>query len=129
MDAALIEALNATVAPEDTVWHLGDVAVGHRDPAGVLAALHGTKHLVPGNNDDAAMRALPAWASVCPFVETEVEGVRLVLCHYALRSWPGGALDLHGHSHGRLKPLPKQYDVGVDAQGFRPVRLDEIRRR
>ncbi len=129
MDTALVEAWNAVVAPDDTVWHLGDFAVRHRDPAGVLAALHGTKHLVPGNNDDAAMRALPGWNSVCPLVETEVDGVALMLCHYALRSWPGGALDLHGHSHGRLKPLPRQFDVGVDARGFRPVLLDELRRR
>ena len=37
-----------------------------------------------------------------------------------------GALDLHGHSHGRLAPLPRQYDVGVDARGFRPVTLAEL---
>jgi calcineurin-like phosphoesterase family protein len=35
-------------------------------------------------------------------------------------------VNLHGHSHGRLKPLPRQFDVGVDVWGFRPVALDEI---
>lgn len=129
MDAALIEAWNAAVAPEDVVWHLGDFAVRHPAPQAVLDALHGEKHLVPGNNDDRATLGLRGWASVCPLVETEVEGVRLMLCHYALRSWPGAALNLHGHSHGRLKPLPRQYDVGVDARGFRPVRLEALRRR
>jgi calcineurin-like phosphoesterase family protein len=38
-----------------------------------------------------------------------------------------GRLNLHGHSHGRLKPMPRQYDVGVDVHDFRPVTLDEIR--
>lgn len=36
------------------------------------------------------------------------------------------SIDLHGHSHGRLKPLPRQFDVGVDAQDLRPVTLDVI---
>jgi calcineurin-like phosphoesterase family protein len=38
-----------------------------------------------------------------------------------------GALNLHGHSHGRLAPLPRQVDVGVDVFDFRPVTLPEIR--
>ena len=129
MDAALIENWNATVAPGDTVWHLGDFAVNHPDPAGLLAALHGTKHLLAGNNDPPAVRALPGWASVEGLREAEADGRRLTLCHYALRSWNGqakGALDLHGHSHGRLKPLPRQFDVGVDARGFRPVTVAEL---
>lgn len=130
MDEALAAAWNATVGKEDTVWHLGDFAVRHRDPAGLLEALHGTKHLVPGNNDPPEMQALPGWASVCPLVELVSDGAMLVLCHYALRTWPGqskGALNLHGHSHGRLKPFPRQYDVGVDARGYRPVRIEELR--
>ena len=132
MDAALIERWNAVVRPGDEVWHLGDFAVRHPDPAAILAQLHGTKHLIPGNNDPAPVRALPGWASVCPLVEIERCGVPLVLCHYALRTWPGqarGALNLHGHSHGRLKPLPRQHDVGVDARDYHPVQLDALRRR
>jgi calcineurin-like phosphoesterase family protein len=38
-----------------------------------------------------------------------------------------GAINLHGHSHGRLAPLRRQVDVGVDAFDFRPVTLAEIR--
>ena len=30
---------------------------------------------------------------------------------------------LHGHSHKRLKPMPRQFDVGVDPNGFAPVTL------
>lgn len=129
MDAALVEAWNEAVADADEVWHLGDFAVGHPDPAGVLARLRGRKHLIPGNNDPPALRALPGWASVQPYAEIAVEGVALVLCHYPFRSWAGqgrGALNLHGHSHGRLKPLLRQHDVGVDARAYRPVRLSEL---
>jgi len=37
-----------------------------------------------------------------------------------------GSINLHGHSHGRLKPLPRQFDVGVDAWDFRPASLVDI---
>ena len=40
-----------------------------------------------------------------------------------------GALNLHGHSHGRLKPLTRQIDVGVDVWGFRPVDLAVLKAR
>ena len=52
-----------------------------------------------------------------------------MLCHYAFRTWRDmtrGAWNLHGHSHGRLKPQPHQADVGVDAWGFRPVTLAQV---
>ena len=131
MDEALIAAWNGAVAPDDTVWHLGDFAVraSAARVADLLARLNGTKHLVAGNNDGHATRDCPAWASVRDYAEIELDGRRLTLCHYPLRSWNGmgrGALDLHGHSHGRLAPLPRQFDVGVDARGFRPVTLAEL---
>ena len=130
-DTALVARWNEAVGPDDTVFHLGDFALGPGPErvAELLASLRGRKHLVVGNNDDAATLAQPAWASVRHYAEIVVDGRALVLCHYAFRTWNGmgrGALDLHGHSHGKLTPIPKQYDVGVDAQGFRPVRLDEI---
>jgi len=131
MDAALAGAWNAAVAPEDEVWHLGDFAVGHPDPAALLASLRGTKHLVWGNNDPPAIRELPGWASAQPYAEIEREGRALVLCHYPFRSWSGqgkGSWNLHGHSHGRLAPMPRQFDVGVDPRGFRPVRLGDLSR-
>ena len=50
-----------------------------------------------------------------------VDGTALVLCHYAFRTWKNmgrGWIDLHGHSHGKLKPQTRQYDVGVDSLGL-----------
>ena len=126
MDAAMQARWNETVGPADEVWHLGDFAVGHKDPAAVLARLHGRKRLVVGNNDKPAVCGLAAWESVVPYAEVVVDGTHLVLCHYAFRSWRGsskGWLNLHGHSHGRLARMARQYDVGVDVHDFRPVTL------
>lgn len=134
MDAAMEARWNATVGLDDTVWHLGDFAlrIAPEAAGALLARLHGRKHLVTGNNDPPAMTALPGWASVQAYAEVVEDGTRLVLCHYAFRTWNGmakGAVNLHGHSHGRLKPLPRQVDVGVDVWGFRPVTLSELLRR
>jgi calcineurin-like phosphoesterase family protein len=125
MDAAMIARWNETVGEEDEVWHLGDFARTAPRAAEVLAELKGRKHLVIGNNDPTPEQ-VPGWASVAPYAEVEADGVRLVLCHYPFRTWNGmhrGSLNLHGHSHGRMKPLPRQLDVGVDVHNYRPISL------
>ncbi len=129
MDAALIAAWNERVGAGDEVWHLGDFARSGAAAEALLAQLRGVKHLVAGNNDPPATRAAAGWASVDDYVELEIAGRRLVLCHYPFRSWNGqakGAINLHGHSHGRMKSLPRQADVGVDPRGFAPVALEEL---
>ena len=91
--------------------------------------LHGTKHLIAGNNDTQAVTGCALWRSVRPYAEIAVDGGQLVLCHYPFRTWREmnkGTINLHGHSHGRLRPLRGQFDVGVDAWAFRPVLLAEI---
>jgi len=126
MDEALVAGWNAVVGPADEIWHLGDVARRAADVAGLLARLNGTKHLVRGNNDPAETGEAAGWASVQDYAELTEGDARLVLCHYPFRSWNGQhrrAIDLHGHSHGKLKPMLRQFDVGVDARGFRPTSL------
>ena len=128
MDRALLERWNAAVAPDDEVWHLGDFARTARAAGEMLPRLNGAKHLLLGNNDPPGVAAL-GWASVQPYAETVVDGVALVLCHYPFRSWNGQhrrAVNLHGHSHGRLQPLARQFDVGVDARDYQPVTLSEL---
>jgi calcineurin-like phosphoesterase family protein len=128
MDAHLIERWNAAVSPQDEVWHLGDFARSAKHAAAVLPQLNGRKHLVIGNNDPAP-EIEHGWETIQPYAEIELDGRLLVLCHYPFRSWNRqhrGALNLHGHSHGRLKPLPRQYDVGVDVWDYRPVALEAL---
>src|SRR3546814_16837043 len=134
MDAAMLAGWNERVGPDDEVWHLGDFAL--RMPTAemetLLGALNGRKHLVIGNNDGAETVRLRGWATVTPYAEIEVEGTRLVLCHYPFRSWNGmhqGVLDLHGPRHGRHQGLPRQTDVGLHGWNFTTVTLDAMRPR
>ena len=129
MDRVLAEGWNAVVGPGDEVWHLGDFCRRWEAAEVLLSDLHGRKHLVAGNNDPPATRAAAGWESVQDYAELDLDGRPLVLCHYPFRTWNGqhrGAIDLHGHSHGRLKALPRQHDVGVDRWDWRPVTLAQL---
>ncbi|MGH6818982.1 MAG: metallophosphoesterase family protein [Methylovirgula sp.] len=130
-DKTLIARWNSAVGRKDEIYHLGDFT-NAKDPervAELLAALNGRKHLLIGNNDSKATIVNKAWASVGHYAEIEVDGKLLILCHYPFRTWHNmgkGSIDHHGHSHGKLKEATRQYDVGVDVFGFRPVTLATI---
>lgn len=52
MDARLVQLWNETVTEDDTVWVLGDVALGSLgESLANIGRLHGHKILVPGNHD------------------------------------------------------------------------------
>ncbi len=133
MDAALVAAWNAMVAPGDTVYHLGDFCFRNpRSAADYLAELNGEVHLVFGNHDGATLqRHTGSFASIRTISEIVIGGKTIVLCHYPMREWHGcwrGAWHLFGHVHGRLnhEPLGYSLDVGVNSNNFRPWRLEEI---
>jgi len=118
------------VVGDDDVWHLGDfMSAPGGDCDELLGRLHGRKHLIIGNNDPETTTSANRWTSVQHYRELAVDGLHLILCHYAFRTWNEmgkKSINLHGHSHGKLKPFPRQFDVGVDAQGLRPVTLAHI---
>ncbi|BCM81711.1 metallophosphoesterase family protein [Methylobacterium indicum] len=129
-DEALIAAWNNRVRPDDEIWHLGDFAYNASAAycRAVFARLNGRKRLVWGNHDASRTKGLP-WYDQHERAEPVVEGRRLVLSHYAQRTWNHlhkGALHLYGHSHGSLPGCGRSLDVGVDCWDWRPVRLAEI---
>ena len=133
MDAAIVARWNETVGPDDTVWHLGDFGVGlkarpRRRAAGQPATAPSTSSSAT-RTPTSAFRALPGWAFVTDYAEMTLHGLELRICHYPFRSWKDdkrGAWNLHGHSHGKLKPLTRQRDVGTDVWDFRPVTLETL---
>jgi calcineurin-like phosphoesterase family protein len=129
-DAALIANWNDRISADDEVWHLGDFAAAKEGLAArLLSQLNGRKHLLIGNNDTRDTIAAAGWSSTQHYAELSLDGFRLILCHYPFRTWnqmSKRSINLHGHSHGRLKPMLRQFDIGVDARGLRPVTLAEI---
>ena len=122
----LVNNWNTVVMPWDTVYHLGDVALGPW-PLGLkyLAMCNGTKVLVPGNHDRVSAvekvarreRFLPDYlgvfdAVVSDVTATDVGGRWVMLSHYPyegdshdgdrfehIRAADRGMPMVHGHTH------------------------------
>lgn len=138
MDEALIANHNALVGVDDDVYDLGDFAFGRGvDYAYALhcfTRLNGRKHFVRGNHDkllDEIYRKQPQLFASYErgYSEIEVNGVTIILCHYAMREWHHalkGTWHLFGHTHNSLPGYGKSFDVGVDAWEYKPVSFEQV---
>ena len=125
MDEDLIRRHNEVVGAEDIVVHAGDFALGSPSKAQAYAGrLKGRHIFLRGSHDRWLLEpSMQIW-------ECSIEGQQVVVCHYAMRVWPRshyGSWQLFGHSHGKLPPIGKQWDVGVDNNDFYPLSFDRIR--
>ena len=116
-DFALFETWYQTVKPEDTVYVLGDVAVGTNATkvAGLMADLHGKKILLPGHHDLAGFEGESKEKILDAFhkagfevvsnkyttinIPTRKGEVKVRLCHYPY------------HYEGNTDVLIKEYPV------------------
>ena len=145
MDRAMIEMWNSRVRHEDRVIHLGDLYWGSesRKWLSIRHRLNGRILLVPGNHDPA-QDLLDSGAVdevLPPVVETLYRCIRtgvkryFVMCHYPFAEWHrmwGGAIHLHGHTHGnppaghKTSGNLRRLDLSADAVGFTPLAPQEI---
>lgn len=137
MREEMIHRHNERVGPGDLVYHLGDFSFGSvSESIAVAKRLNGNKYLVWGNHDKALRKSkefLDQWIWTKDLAEIEVEGIKVVLCHYPMLSWNRshhGSFHLHGHCHGSLKADPGalRVDVGVDCWDYRPASFEEIKK-
>lgn len=148
MNEGLIGNWNSAVRPGDDVFILGDLAMGGRSKAPLLAKilkrLNGNKYLIPGNHDTYILNSpeclehitvLPPLFEIRVPDEDAAKGrQKIVLCHYAMKIWNGshkGTWHLYGHSHHSMPPdyERKAFDIGVDGQGYqyRPQSYEEVK--
>jgi len=134
MNNCLIDNHNSVVKSGDTVIHAGDFAFAPKPVVmEIFKKLNGQHIIIKGSHD--------RWLGVAPFQKGNlqyvgkryeklfVERIYIVVDHYAGRSWPKSHFNswqLHAHHHGRLQPVGKQYDVGVDNNNLFPISLDQI---
>ena len=144
MNDALIGKINTHVAANDTLYILGDYSfkIPVEDAYALRKRINCSDiHLVPGNHDKDWTRKEVADAFVVePMITTNkvFDGrQKIVLSHFPLADWPSmrrGSWHLHGHIHScgtdyngfNLRQGVMRFDVGVDANGFAPVSLDEL---
>ena len=144
MNVALINNINARVGRDDELYILGDFSF--KIPAVEATALRKKincrrVYLVPGNHDKgwgSGPRELEGVFEVLPPIHRlKINGRKYVLSHYPLVDWPSmshGSFMLHGHIHSQGSDYNElnrmqgiyRYDVGMDANGLRPVSLEEI---
>ena len=135
-DAAILDAINASVQPEDTLWVLGDFCWGKLDTARAYRDRIACRnvHLVRGNHDHRSIES--AFGQTVEQCMVTVEGTKIWLNHYPMRSWHKsfhGSWHLYGHVHSRLEeedrrtPWMLTRDVGVDACNYQPVSFIELK--
>lgn len=131
MNEELIKRHNSIIKPNDTVYHLGDFAFGDgsSNPGKFFNRLNGKKILVKGNHDAKPTLNL-SWDSIHDLHETYYKGVKIVMCHYAMRTWNkshAGAYQLYGHSHNAFKEDANlSFDVGVDGWNYSPISVEQV---
>jgi len=154
MNAALLDNWNRLVDPDDTVWVVGDFAMGRiEESLGLTARLHGHKILVAGNHDrcwyghgsrgeEWVDRYLSAGFERIVQGSASVElddQVSATVCHFPYRGdshdrdryvehrpVDDGSWLVHGHVHEKWAREGRMINVGVDVAGYRPIRATAI---
>lgn len=141
MDEAMIANWNATVAPKDKVYHLGDVVI-NRKALKTLERLNGDKVLIKGNHDIFRLNEyLKYFRDIRAYHVLD----RMLLSHIPVHPDSKGRFraQIHGHLHNRIvrKPDPNFYlenvmmpdewyvNVCVEQINYTPVPFEEIRDR
>ena len=132
MNECMCERWNETVKPNDTVYHLGDVAFKTFERANeldiLLRSLHVKKHLILGNHDDGA-RLHPYFKTVTLWKIFKDDGFFCSHVPLGRENFRGVNTQVHGHIHERVVGNPAYINVAVEQTGYRPVSMDEIKRR
>lgn len=145
-DDWMVDRWNKVIGKHDIVYIIGDFAFGSAELAKkILGKLNGKKFLILGNHDGSSDKLDNYFKQITQqkmvvfkkehydFLE---EDIQVFMCHYPLITWPSkhyGAIQLHGHCHGRMDDYNKalsdlRVDVGIDSTiaEFEPVPLEKI---
>ena len=153
MNETLVSRWNQVVAPDDTVYHLGDIAMGDKaERLEYISLLNGHIILYPGNHDSC----WEGWGKYSPAKEQlyldagigaiaqgtdymDIGDYMVALNHFP---YYGDSHDedrfnwyrphdesnwlIHGHIHDQWKVRQKMINVGVDVWDFYPVAEETI---
>ncbi len=139
MNESLIERWNNLVAPEDEVYHLGDVGLCKPDHLkDIVNRLNGKIHLIEGNHDHSALdkKVRGRFESINQYLKLKLsideKILEIMLFHYPIASWNKmhyKSYHLHGHCHNSYKLEDGLLlDVGVDNPlcNYAPISLEDV---
>lgn len=137
-NSIMVNEWKTLVRPEDTILHLGDVAVWYGPESdywhSVVSDLPGDKYMLRGNHDLRKDKVYALWGlNVVPEFVQEFDGRRVLFSHYPDETRIGDwDINIHGHIHNnslepRLAASGRRYiNVSVEVMGYRPVRLGDL---
>ena len=124
MNTALIEEWNTVVAPQDTVYHLGDFAEGeeYSEIERIIKQLHGKIIFTPGNHDYGEKIKLYARYFE---VEGRIQDEEIIMTHYPIftalleetslrSSGYNERINIHGHMHAWAIQDKRYFNVNYD---------------
>ena len=126
MDEDMVRMWNEIVAPNDRVYHLGDVVINRRCLP-TLNRLNGKKVLIRGNHDIFRLEEYtPYFEDIRGYKVLSKEGI--IMSHIPvhpsqLERWKA---NVHGHLHSNLLDDHRYINVCVEQTEFKPILLDEI---
>lgn len=146
MNEDIIKKWNEVVTDEDTIYHLGDFALGSKDEfEKITKRLKGKKILIRGNHDVKSSIYEELGFIVLKNAPIRLDKEKLLLSHIPIadKQIPEGYINVHGHIHnkplnainektGQYEYPPEQYSgelhicVAVDVIGFKPVEIDKL---
>jgi calcineurin-like phosphoesterase family protein len=130
MDEYLVEQWNATVGPQDKVYHLGDVFI-NRKARFIMDRLNGDKVLIKGNHDIFQLNDyLPYFRDIRSYLVRKEFIASHIPVHYD--NLHRFKFNVHGHLHEHRvvdkwgKIDPRYLSVCVEHTEYRPRELSEI---
>lgn len=141
MNEGLISNINRTVSPCDTLYILGDISykIPREESVKLVSQINCNDIRLVKGNHDKDYSGMGLFTSIEDYTEFKYgrDNRRFCLFHFPILYWAGqrgGSIHLHGHIHSKgdeynIKNLKRgvlRYDVGVDANSYRPICIDEI---
>ena len=133
MNESMILYWNEIVKPKDIVIHCGDFSMGgSKQFEELIYRLNGKILLIRGNHDRKKSfyeKYSEKITLLSHGFKFSVSGMNFILSHKPIEEnlLDSNAINLHGHIHSKNNLCgPRHFDVGVDANNYRPIEIELI---
>ena len=125
-DRYIIDTWNAHINKRDTVWILGDVAMGNPDNIDRLSELNGTLKLVLGNHDNRNMERYMRHVSQIYGAFSMRECILTHIPVHPTQLDSRYRYNIHGHLHTESVWDPRYFCVSAEQNAYVPIPLQYI---